>query len=79
MGTTSIYLHQVSKKEQGSCLAEWIFSEHFEQKFITIFVSMVKAKFTFFQMKVKSVLGQTPKTNKSCFGKSPEALNAVNV
>ena len=40
---------------------------------------MVKAKFTFFQMKVKSVLGQTPKTNKSCFGKSPEALNAVNV
>ena len=38
---------------------------------------MVKAKFTFFQMKVKSVLGQTPKTNKSCFGKSPEALNAV--
>ena len=33
-------------KYKGSCLAEWIFSEHFEQKFITIFVSMVKAKFT---------------------------------
>ena len=23
------------------------------------------------------MLGQTPKTNKSCFGKSPEALNAT--
>ena len=40
---------------------------------------MVKPEFAFLQMKIKSVFLQSPKANKSGFGKSPKAFNTVDV
>ena len=39
------WIYNLYIKPLGSCLAEWIFSEHFEQKFINIFVSKHQPKF----------------------------------
>ena len=63
----------------GSCLAERFFSEHFENEFVNVLVSVVKTKLAFFQMKVKSVFCQAPKAHKSRFCKCPEAFNTINV
>ena len=62
-----------------SCLAERFFSEHFEDEFVYILVPVIKTKLAFFQMEVKSVFCQAPKAYQASFGKSPEALYAVNV
>ena len=40
---------------------------------------MVKSKLAFFQMKIKSVLVQTSKSDEPSFCKGPKAFNPVNV
>ena len=63
----------------GSCLAERFFSEHFENEFVNVLVSVVKTKLAFFQMKVKSVFCQPSKAHKARLGEGPEAFNAINM
>ena len=56
-----------------------VFSAHFEDDFILIFSSMIKPKFTFFQMKIKSVFLHSPETNQASFGITPKTFYSVNV
>ena len=63
----------------GSCLAERIFPEHFEDKFVNVLVSVVKSELAFFQMKVKSVFCQPSKAHKARLGEGPETFNAINM
>ena len=47
--------------------------------FVDVLASMIKPKFTFFQMKIKRVFLQASKTGKASLGEPPEAFNAVNM
>lgn len=49
-------------------LAE-IFSEHFEYEFVDVFISVIKAKFTFFQMEAASMFCQVLNQTKHAFTK----------
>ena len=66
-------------KEKGSCLAERLFPEHFEDEFVKVLVSVVKPEFAFFQMKVKSMFCQPSKAHKARLSEGPEAFNAINM
>lgn len=50
-------------------LAERFFSEHFEHEFVDIFVSVIKAKFTFFQMEAESMFCQVLNQTMCVFAK----------
>ena len=65
--------------DEGSCLAERSFPEHFEDEFVDILVSVVKAEFAFFQMEIKSVFCQPSKAHKTRLGESPKTFNAINM
>ena len=62
-----------------SCQAERSFSEHFEDELVKILVSVIKAEFALFQMKVKCVFCQPTKAHKARLGEGPEVFNAINI
>ena len=40
---------------------------------------MIKPKFTFFQMKIKSMFLHSPETNQASFGIAPKTLYSINM
>lgn len=44
-------------KSCGSCLAERLFPEHFEDEFVKVLVSVVKPEFAFFQISTTRIAG----------------------
>ena len=56
-----------------------MFFDNFEQQFIEVLLAIVKSKFTFFKMQIKSGFIHATKFRQACFGKSPKPFDAIDV
>ena len=61
-------------------MASWeFFSEHFEDEFVDILVSVVKMEFVFFQMEIKSVFCQPAKEPMRVLAKAQQLSMSLSV
>lgn len=57
-------------KKIGSRLAERILSEHLEEEFVDILMTVIKTKLAFFQMEIEAMLVNVTEANQSSLAKA---------